>query len=157
MKVEPKEEHRWLQRLVGRWTYEFEAAEPGKEAEKQTGTETVRALGDLWIVSEWGGEMPGAGTVSSVMTLGFDSSRGRFVGTFVTSMMEYLWVYDGWLEGDTLVLEAEGPGMSEDGGMARYRDSIEMRGDDHRVFSSRMLGADGEWRQFMTSHHHRVR
>ena len=31
MKTEPQKEHQWLQKLLGEWTYEFEAAcEPGK-------------------------------------------------------------------------------------------------------------------------------
>ena len=62
MQVEAREEHRWLQRLVGDWTFEIEANEPGRPPSRHTGTERVRALGDVWIVSEGEGEGPDGGT-----------------------------------------------------------------------------------------------
>ena len=57
---EPQEQHRWLQRLVGEWTYEHECAvEPGKPPEKFVGTDSVRTLGGLWVLCEGKGNMPG--------------------------------------------------------------------------------------------------
>ena len=41
--------------------------------------------------------------------------------------------------------------------MARYRDSIELRSDDHRMLTSIVLGEDGTWQQFMTAHYERKR
>lgn len=61
-KAEPQKEHRWLQKLVGEWTFEGEAPMgPDKPPEKFKGTERVRSLGDLWFVAEGQGEMPGGG------------------------------------------------------------------------------------------------
>ena len=54
-----------------------------------------------------------------------------------------------------LTLNAEGPSMATEGKMAKYRDVIEFKSDDHRVLTSHMLGDDGEWRQFMTAHYRR--
>src|SRR5690606_29170388 len=63
MQSEPQKEHRWLEKLVGDWTYESEAAwEPGKTPEKYTGTESVRSLGGLWVICEGQGDVPGGGT-----------------------------------------------------------------------------------------------
>ena len=45
-----------------------------------------------------------------MMSLGFDPQKGRFVGTFIGSMMTHLWIYDGALDasGQALILDAEG-------------------------------------------------
>jgi hypothetical protein len=39
--------------------------------------------------------------------------------------------------------------------MAKYQDITEIKSDDHRVLSSRVLGPDGKWTQFMTAHYRR--
>src|SRR5215207_10023673 len=51
MNAEPKPEHRWLQQFVGEWTFETEAVMgPDQPPMKYTGTESVRTLGDLWVL-----------------------------------------------------------------------------------------------------------
>ena len=43
MKAEPTREHKWLQKFVGEWRYETEAAmEPGKPPQKMTGNPCER-------------------------------------------------------------------------------------------------------------------
>jgi uncharacterized protein DUF1579 len=158
MKAEPQKEHEWLQQLVGEWTLEGEGTmEPGQPAAKSEGSESVRSLGGLWILAEGQGEMPGGGAATSVMTLGYDPQRKRYVGTWIGSMMTHLWVYEGELDaaGRVLTLDAEGPDMAAEGKMARYKDMIELMSDDHRVLTSHVLGEDGEWHQFMTAHYRR--
>ncbi|MEW6744431.1 MAG: DUF1579 domain-containing protein [Planctomycetota bacterium] len=158
MKVEPQKEHQWLEKLVGEWTYETEATmEPGKPPVKLTGRESVRSLGGLWIVCEGRGEMPGGGTANTIMTLGYDPARKRYVGTFVASMMTHLWVYDGELDraGKVRTLDTEGPSCAADGKMMQYKDVIEIKSDDHRVLSSKFLGEDGEWHPMMTANYRR--
>jgi hypothetical protein len=158
MKTEPRKEHQWLQKLVGEWTFEGEATmEPGQPPAKSTGTESVRSLGDLWFLAEGQGEMPGGGPATMMMTLGYDPQKKRYVGTWIGSMMTHLWVYDGELDAAerVLTLEAEGPNMAAEGKMAKYKDVIEFKGDDHRVLTSHMLGDDGKWNQFMTANYRR--
>jgi hypothetical protein len=156
--AEPQKEHQWLQQLVGEWTYESETTmEPGSPPEKFKGTERVRSLGGLWIVGEGQVEMPGVGTGTTMLTLGYDPARKRYVGTWIGSMMTYLWVYDGGLDaaGRTLTLDAEGPAMEGEGKLAKYRDVIEVKGDDHRVLRSQILGDDGKWQEFMVANYRR--
>ena len=158
MKAEPQPEHRWLHQLVGEWTSEGEASMgPGKPPEKFRSTETVRSLGGLWVVGESQGEMPGGGIATMQITLGYDPLKKHFVGTWIGSMMTYLWVYEGSLDATQkiLTLDAEGPGMADEGKLVRYRDVVEIKSDDHRVLTSHMLGDDGAWRQFMVAHYRR--
>jgi hypothetical protein len=158
MNAEPQKEHKWLQRLVGEWTYESEMVmEPGKPPEKSGGTERVRSLGGLWIVAEGQGEMPSGGPATMLMTLGYDPQTKRFVGTWVGSMMTHLWVYDGALDAAerVLALESDGPSMADDGKTARYRDALELKSDDHRTLISSVRGDDGKWKQFMTVNYRR--
>jgi len=160
MQAEPQEQHRWLQKLVGEWDVEFEAVMgPDQPSTKSAGTESVRALGDLWVLGEGRGEMPDGTPATTVLTLGYDPQKQRFVGTWIGSMMTYLWVYDGELDAAqrVLTLNSDGPSMTGDGALAKYRETIEFKSDDHRVFTSRVLGDDGTWQQFMTAHYRRQR
>lgn len=155
----PQKEHRWLERLVGDWTSETEVpTEPGKAAQILVGRERVRSLGGLWVVADGEGQMPGGGAMTTVMALGYDPSRKRFVGTFVGSMMTHLWLYEGALDAGEriLTLETEGPSMAGDGTMSRYRDTIELDGGDRRVFTSRVQRDDGTWHAFMTAVYRRT-
>ncbi len=158
MMAKPQKEHEWLQKLVGDWTYEAEATmEPGKAPEKWKGTESVRSLGGLWVLAEGQGDSPGGGTDTMMMTLGYDPQKKRYVGTWIGSMMTHLWVYDGARDADekVLTLNSEGPSMAGDGKMAKYKDVIEFKSDDHRVMTSHTPGDDGVWRQFMTMNYRR--
>lgn len=150
---EPQKEHEWLKRLVGEWTFEGEATMgPDKPPSIFKGVERVRSLGGLWFLCEGDGDMPGGGIAKTLMTLGYDPQKKRFVGTFIGSMMTNLWIYDGALDRSerVLTLDSEGPAMSGDGSTAMYKDSIEFKSDDHRVMTSQMQGPDGKWTQVMT-------
>lgn len=157
---EAQEEHRWLQRLIGEWRYEAEGeAGPGEPPFREVGTESVRALGDVWVLLEGRSEAEGGKPSTTLMTLGYDPDKKRFVGTFVGSMMTTLWTYEGELDsaGTVLSLESEGPSFTEPGKTAKYLDTVELRGDDERVMTSRHQAADGSWHAFMTSTYRRVR
>lgn len=157
MHTEPQKEHEWLQRLVGDWSFEAEGMEPGQPPHKSGGTQSTRSIGGLWIVGEGQGEMPGGGAATMIITLGYDTRTNRYVGTWIGSMMAHLWVYDGWLDDAkrVLTLEADGPSMSGDGTLSKYRDSIEIRSDDHHVLTSHVLADDGTWKKFMTAEYRR--
>ena len=155
MAAEPQKEHQWLQKLVGEWTYESEIImAPGEPPEKGTGSESVRALGQLWVLLEGQGDLSGGD--ASIITLGYDPEKKRFVGTFIGSAMTYLWLTmaNSMLPGKVLTLNAEGPSMLGDGTTAKYQDVIEIVSDDHRRFRSRVLADDG-WHEFMTADYRR--
>jgi hypothetical protein len=150
---EPQSEHRWLQKLVGEWTYESEALmDPNQPPERSAGTEIVRSLGEVWILAEGQGEMPGCGSATTLMTIGYDLQKQRYVGTWIGSMMTHLWIYDGELNAaeNVLTLNNKGPSMSGDEKLATYKDVIELKDDNHRVMTSHRLDENGQWHQFMT-------
>lgn len=159
MNIEPQQQHRWLQKLLGDWTCEGEATmQPGAPPVKWFSSETVRSLEGLWIVAEGRGEMPEGGVAITLMTLGYDPARSRYVGTFIGSMMTHLWIYEGTLDdaGNVLTLNTEGPGMTAGPGLFKYRDVIELKSDDHRVLTSHMRQANGDWTVIMTANYRRT-
>jgi hypothetical protein len=160
MSAKPQQEHEWLHKLVGEWTCEGDAAMGPEQSQTQwKATEVVRSLGGLWVVAEGTSDMPGGGAAISMMTLGYDPLKKRYLGTFVASMMTHLWVYDGAVDagGTVLTLDTEGPAMSGDGRTAKYQDVIEMKSDDERTLTSLMLGEDGKWQQVMAARYRRTK
>ncbi|MDY0884495.1 DUF1579 domain-containing protein [Dongia soli] len=164
MKAEPQKEHRWLDRFIGDWSFEAQALVkpgagivPGQSAETFRGKEHVRSLGGLWIVAEGEGEMPGGGMATTLMTLGYDSANRRYIGTWIGSMMSYLWVYDGKLDTAErmLTLDSVGPSFRTENKLAKYQDITEFRDDGVRIMTSRILLDNGTWHEFMTVQYRR--
>ena len=158
MNFEPQRQHQFLQQLVGEWTYEGDCSMgAGKPRVRSTGSERVRSLGGCWVVAVGQGEMPGCGAATTMMTLGFDRQKQRYVGSWVGSMMSHLWVYDGVIDasGRALTLNAEGPSLSGDGKLSKYQDVIELKSDDYRVLRALVMNDDGTWNEFMTTHYRR--
>jgi hypothetical protein len=154
--AKPQAEHEWLHKLVGEWEYEMDAPE-GSGLEKTTGTESVRSLGGLWVLLEGKGEMPGGGEGSTLMTLGYDPAKERYVGTWVGSMMHWVWNYEGKLEGNRLSFESIGPDFANPGQTQRYNDVIELTSDDERTLTGHVQAADGSWQPMMTARYRRKR
>jgi hypothetical protein len=154
----PTREHQWLQRLVGDWTMQADCnMGPDKPAERTEGKESVRAIGGLWVLGEGEAAMPGGGTATNLITLGYDAQKARFVGSFVSSCMDSIWQYEGRLDEDgrVLTLDTEGPDFGHPGQTARYQDIIELTEDGRRLMSSRMQGSDGAWHTVMSAEYRR--
>ncbi len=155
---EPTPEHHYLLQLVGDWNIQTEyQMGPDQPRMQSTGTQSTRAIGSLWTL----GEMitPGADGQSmlSLMTLGFDPARHKFVGSFVSSCMTHQWLYEGSLDDSqrVLTLVAEGPSFAGDGSLAKYHDVIEVVDRNTYLFSSRYQDPSGQWIEFMWGKHTR--
>ena len=150
----PTAEHTWLQQLVGEWTSETESYfMPGAEPTVSKGSESVRALGPFWTITEVKGQMmqmPFAGN----MTLGYDKKKQVYVGTWVDSMTGKLWEYEGKLNPSKtiLTLETEGECPMMPGKVIKHRDTLEIKDANHKVYKSQMLRGNGKWATIMTSH-----
>ena len=157
--VTPTEEHRWLQRMLGEWTSEAECVMgPGQPSITMRGRETVRSLGDAWVIGDGEGEMPDGGTGRTVITLGYDPEKRQFVGSFIGSMMTMMWVYEGRLDAarKVLTLDSHGPDHGTPDRTALYQDIIEMTSPDQRIMMSRMQDKDGNWQHVMSARYRRV-
>lgn len=160
MMTKPTKEHEWLKRFVGEWKMEGECfMGPDKPAEKSSGTERVRMLGDLWLIGESTMQMPGVGTGQAIMTLGFDPNKKKFVGSWVGSMMGQMFVYEGELDAAqrVLPLNTTGPSWTDPTKMASYQDVVELHSNDKRLLWSQVKGDDGKWTRFMTATYTRVK
>lgn len=162
MMMELTEQHRWLERLAGEWSAVSECSMgPGQPPMKSEMQETARMNG-AWLICEGRGSTPDGGTMSSLLQLGYDPAKGKFVGTFTASVMTHLWVYEGTLDaaGKVLTLDTVGPifggpEFGEPGAMANYQDIFEITDANHRVLRSQMQAKDGQWHPFMAAHYTR--
>jgi hypothetical protein len=159
MKAEVTAQHAWLRQLVGEWAVESVAVPGEPPPPPHGGRESVRMLGEAWLIAEGRGAMPDGGPALMQMTLGYDPARGAFVGTWIGSMMNHLWVYRGALDAGerVLSLDAEGPDFDgPPGALAQYRDQIEIVGPGERLLHGNLLRPDGRWHRFMTTRYRRL-
>lgn len=151
--AKPQAEHGFLEKLVGRWEV---TAKDMPDA--GTWTEVVRSLHGIWFVAEGSGDMPEVGPVTTVLTLGYDPDKAKYVGSWIGSMMTHMWVYEGEISADgrTLSLHTTGPDFANPEKTGEYREQIVFTDDDHRSFISSARQPDGSWKQFMEASYTRI-
>ena len=163
MKVELTDQHRWLEQLAGEWSVTGECSmgpdQPPMTTEMR---ESARTMQGAWLLAEGSGDTPDGGSMTSLLQLGYDPARGKFVGTFTASMMTHLWVYEGSLDASGKILTLDtvgpvfgGPEFGAPGTLAKYQDIIEIEDADHRVMRSRLQAPDGQWHPVMTARYKR--
>src|SRR5690606_8412351 len=148
----PEKEHEWLQKFVGEWTTHSKASVGADQPEIEcSGTISSRMLGKLWVINEMKGSM-GEFEMHGLQTVGYDPQKKKYVGTWVDSMFNHLWQYEGTVDelGRKLTLEAEGPNHMAAGKLTKFRDAYEFASDDRIIITASMQGEDGEWITFMT-------
>lgn len=144
-------EHELLHRLVGEWEGSTEVAlAPGQPEMKVTTNEEISKIGSLWVVCKSKGRF-GDMEIESMMTLGYDPEKKKVVATWVDSVHNYLWIYDGSFDesGNVLTLEATGPNPMTPGKQGKFRDILELKDEDTKVMTSQMQQEDGSWMEFM--------
>lgn len=154
---EPAPEHAFLKHFVGEWTSATECkVDPNQPPVECAGKMQSRMLGEFWVVNESKMSMMGT-TMSAMQTIGYDPNKKKYVGTWVDSMTDHLWKYEGSVEGKTLTLEAEGPNWMKPGTMAKYRDIYEVKSADEIAVRSAVQMEDGSWNTFMTGTSKRIK
>lgn len=154
MFTKPQKEHQWLDQFIGHWVVQHECQMPDGKISKTDGTMVCRSLSGMWLICESSGASAEGDSWSSIMTLGFDLKKERYVGTFIGSMMANLWLYEGSLDstGKKLPLETKGPAFVGNG-TCNYRDTIEIVDAGLWLFTSEFQGEAGEWTKFMDGKH----
>lgn len=143
----PTSEHEWLQRFVGEWVSEGEAyMAPDQPPVKLQGIEKTRSLG-FWIVGEITSTLEHF-PYQQIYTIGYNPESKKYIGSVVDTMMSHMWLNEGSVEGNSITLETEGPCPVN--GLTRFRETTEFKTPDHKVFTSRILSPDGEWKVGMT-------
>jgi hypothetical protein len=153
----PTPQHQWLQQLVGEWKAEVEVQmDPAQPPMKYEASESVKALGGFWTISEVSGTFDTA-PYAGRMTLGYDPEKEKYVGTYVDSFTSMLWVYEGSVDesGKVLTLETEGPCELQGGRIAKFKEVIEILNPDERKFTSSVQDAEGNWTTMMTIRYQR--
>jgi hypothetical protein len=148
----PEKEHQWLEKFVGQWaTTSKGSMGPDSPPMECNGTIESRMIGEYWVVNEMQSTPQGI-PMQGLQTIGYDPAKKKYVGTWVDSMVNHLWLYEGTVDesGKKLTLEAEGPNLLADGKLTRFRDAYEFKTPDHILVTSSMLGEDGQWITFMT-------
>jgi Protein of unknown function (DUF1579) len=158
-KPSPSPEHEWLHQFVGEWSVATETiVAEGAAPEKWEGSEVVRSLGGLWIIGEGSAPMNDAMHLW-ILTLGYDSTQGGFVGTWIDTMQTRIWTYRGSLDAErkSLTLEAQGPGFADPNVTANYRDTFTIVDADTKRLESSVQNADGSWTKYVRSEFRRKR
>lgn len=155
---EQKHPAAFLQQLVGEWSaVVYAVQDPAEDPYRFEGKETSRMLGRQWLVSEFYSEVEGV-TINSILTIGYDPTIEKFVGTYVNSMQPQLWTYEGTLndEGTTLTLKTEGPFMGDPEQKAEFRVVIERKGADQWTMGSQIFMPDEDkWVEFLSFEYER--
>jgi len=148
----PTAQHEWLQQFVGEWKSTTKAIMPGQtEPMVSTGTESVKPVGEFWTVTDVKATMMDQ-PFTGKMTLGYDTEKAKYVGTWVDSMTGQLWQYEGTVDPATnkLTLESEGK-CPMTGQHMQFKETLELKDSNHKIFTSQMKDESGKWVTMMTS------
>ncbi|WP_206028732.1 DUF1579 domain-containing protein [Thalassoroseus pseudoceratinae] len=148
----PTKEHQWLKKFVGEWSMTSKATMgPDQQPIECSGTMQARMIGEFWVVNEMKSTSQGM-TGKGLQTIGYDPDKKKYVGTWVDSMTNHIWIYEGTVDetGKKITLEAVGPNIFADGKLNKFRDSYEFQSPDVMIVTSSMLNDDGKWVPFMT-------
>jgi hypothetical protein len=148
----PVKQHEMLQKLAGEWEVNTELSMgPGGEKIKFEATENFRKLGPFWIIGESKGTA-GDMKVESKLTLGYDLNTNKVVGSWIDSVQSYQWVYEGEFDdtGKVLTLNTTGPCPLKPGTMSKFKEVLELKDDNTRLFTSSMQQEDGTWMEIMS-------
>lgn len=149
----PQKEHEWLHNLVGEWKTRSTVNMGPEEAPMECeGTEKGAMFGGFWVVVKGESETMGT-TVETQLTLGYDPAKGKYVGTWIDTVNNYLWNYTGTLDenGKTLTLLTEGQCPMTPGKTRQFKEVITLWGDNEKIFTSFMQMDDGTWQEIVTS------
>jgi len=141
--VKPTSHHKLLAKGVGTWDASVKtwSAGPSSEPMVSKGVETNTMLGGLWLVSEFKGEFGGQ-TFEGRGQTGYDTNKGKYVGTWVDTMTTEIMVSEGDFDEKTQTMTMTSKGKDPAGKSYESKQVGQHKGDDTRVFTMFMKSAD---------------
>ncbi len=143
----------FLKQFEGTWATISKSPDAGDQPEAgQKAIMKSRAVGNRWIVNEHSGQVGGM-YFEAVQSIGYDSKKKQFIGTWIDSVLSHTWHYTGSNDttGKKLTLEAEGPDWTDQTKMRQYRDIYEFKSENEIAATSQMMNDKGEWQTFLTA------
>ena len=149
----PTAEHKLLAKEVGTWdaTIKSWMGGPDSEPTVSQGVEVVKLMpGGLWLQSEFDGKF-GAQEFHGCGQTGYDTKKGKYVGTWVDTMSTEIMIMEGEYDSasHTMTMYSKGTGPSGKAYDAKMTSKYE--GDDTRVFTMSMKSDEtkGEYVKMM--------
>ena len=105
-----------LRQSVGTWTAEIKSFPNGPDAEPVIGVgkETNRMLGDLWLISQFEGEISGV-KFEGQGVFGFNPETKKYIGTWVDSMSPFMTTNTGTYDAASKTMTMEMTGRDPSG------------------------------------------
>lgn len=148
---QPTAEHNALLEKVGRWnvhcTYFMDPSQPPMENEA---VETIEACGAFWTISNFEASWLGM-PFNGRCTNGYNPMTGKYVATWIDSMMPHMFVMEGGYDADNKILSmtCEGPHMAT-GQNTTYRSTQEGLPDGKHRFEMFVTNPDGSESKMMS-------
>lgn len=140
----PGAQHQKLAAQVGTWDAVIESIGPdGKPSQSKGVSEAKLLIGGLWLVEEFTSDFGGMAFQGHGIT-GYDVAKGKYVTTWVDSMITSFLVLEGNYDKDGKALTMTGTGVDGEGKPAHYRNVTTWKDADTYVFDMYVTGADGK-------------
>jgi hypothetical protein len=122
--------HERLAAGVGDWEGTLTMFMPGMDPQPMPAAESVVAVGPYWTTSKFTADM-GAMAFVGASSLGYDSEKKQYVGTWIDSTTTYLTVMHGEFDDakGALVMHWQGPNWVAGSGTTDYRSETVQRAD----------------------------
>lgn len=151
----PSAHHKVLEQKVGTWEATVDV--PGMpDAASKAKYVAKMDHGGLWLVGDYRGEFMGA-SFSGQEVAGYDERKGKFVSTWVDSMMDHIMAFEGSYDEKTKTLEMFTNSFDMAGNPIQERHDSHFVDADTWVFTMNQLGADGNYAPTMTITYRRVK
>jgi hypothetical protein len=142
----PAKEQQWLNQLAGDWACDIELYFQPYKPLRCKGTRSARMVGPFWLVED--GKTNIAGTpFASVLTVGFDPQKKKFVGTWIENTSSFMRKYEGSLDpsGKSMTLECEVPAPHVPGKLAKFKEVFDFKSNDHVIVTTTWQPEEGKW------------
>jgi hypothetical protein len=141
----PSKEHEGLAHEVGVWDGESSMwTSPDSEPVKSKGVETNKLMGKFWLLSEFVGDMMGEKFEGRGVT-GYDPLKKQYVGTWVDTMVPFVFTLSGTYDEATHTLTMTMEGIDAmTGKPSKWKSVTVYTSDDTKTFELHVPGEDGK-------------